>query len=204
MENRDRTSMSWTRYKVAGFISVLGHPLLLGTFISAMVFFQLFPLQKAFLLSGFVLGLVSVPAAAWNYYKTKSGGYTNFDVSVRSQRQSMYLVLSSLLGLACLLAWLSGQPLAFCIGLSLCLAMVLFSFLVNTFLKTSLHAAMSFFMAFGLLQVNLALGSCLLLLAILVGISRLVLGRHSLPEVMSGSCIGAATGLELVYLLPLS
>ena len=144
MENRSRTSMSRTRYKVAGFISVLGHPLLLGTFISALVFFQLFPLEKALLLLGFVLGLVSLPTAAWNYYKTRSGGYTNFDVSVRSQRQSMYLVLSSLLGLACLLAWLSGQPLAFCVSLSLCLAMVLLSFLINTFLKTSLHAACRF------------------------------------------------------------
>lgn len=203
MENEGRAHTGQLRYKVAGVLSFLGHPLLMGTFLSAVVFYQMFPPQKALLLSGFVLLLVSLPAAAWIYYKTQSGGYSNFDVSVRSQRKSMYLVLTGLLGIASLLAWQSEQPLAFCIGLSLCLGMILLSFLINTFLKTSLHAAMSFFMAVGLLQLHLGLGVCLLLLAVLVGISRLVLKRHSLAEVISGSVVGASAGLMLIYLLPI-
>lgn len=202
MENGKKIFVSQLRYKLAWFLSFLGHPLLMGTFLSSLVFYQIFPPEKALLLSGFILLLVSLPASAWIYYKTQSGGYSNFDVSVRSQRKSMYLVLTGLLGTASFLAWQSEQPLAFCIGLSLCLGMVLLSFLLNTFLKTSLHAAMSFFMAVGLLQLHFVLGVGLLLLAVLVGISRLVLKRHSLAEVISGSVVGAAAGLLLIYLLP--
>lgn len=193
--------MGQLRYKVAGVLSFLGHPLLMGSFLSTLVFYRIFPPQKALLLSCFILLLVSLPASAWIFYKTQSGGYSNFDVSVRSQRKSMYLVLTGLLGIASLLAWLSEQPLAFCIGISLCLGMIVLSFFLNTFLKTSLHAAMSFFMAIGLLKLHLILGVGLLLLAVLVGISRLVLRRHSLPEVISGSLVGAGAGFLLVYLM---
>lgn len=201
MENEGSAQTGQLRYRVAGLLSFLGHPLLMGTLLSSLVFYRIFPPEKALLLSGFILLLVSLPASAWIYYKIQSGGYSNFDVSVRSQRKSMYLVLTGLLGIASLLAWLSEQPLAFCIGLSLCLGMVVLSFLINTFLKTSLHAAMSFFMAVGLLKLHLLLGIGLLLLAVLVGISRLVLKRHSLPEVISGSMVGAGAGFMLVYLL---
>jgi hypothetical protein len=201
MKKERNGSINPSGYKAAKFISVLGHPLLIGSLVSAFVFFELYSREKALLLSGFVLGLISLPLTAWNFYKTKSGGYTNFDVSVRSQRSSMYAVLLGLLSLACLLAWFSDQPLAFCVGLSMCLALVLISFLINFFLKTSLHAAISFFLAFGLLELQLTWGLGMLLLAVLVSISRLALKMHSMVEVVSGSFIGTGAGVLLIYWL---
>jgi membrane-associated phospholipid phosphatase len=189
-------------YKAAQLISIVGHPLVSGSVISILVFFQLFGVRKAFFLSGFILFLISIPAAAWNYYKTKSGAYTNFNVSVRSQRTSMYTVLIGLLAMATLLAWLSHQPKSLLVGLSLCFALVLISFGLNYFLKTSLHTAMSFFLAFGLWQLHTSWGIAMLFMAFLVSSSRLILKRHTLPEILSGSFIGSGTGAMLFYFLP--
>jgi membrane-associated phospholipid phosphatase len=194
MEKERNRSINPFEYKAAKFISVLGHPLLIGSLVSAFVFFELYSREKALLLSFFVIGLVSLPLTAWNFYKTKSGGYTNFDVSIRSQRSSMYAVLLGLLSLACLLGWFSNQPRAFSIGLSTCLALVLISFLINFFLKTSLHAAISFYLAFGLLALHISWGMGMLFLAVLVSISRLRLKRHNRQEVISGFFIGSGAG----------
>ncbi len=201
MANVNKSNINLAGYRVARFISVLGHPLLIGSVVSAMAFFELYSREKALLLSGFVLGFVTLPLTAWNFYKTKNGSYSNFDVSIRSQRSSMYAVLLGLLSMACLFAWFSHQPLAFSVGLSMCLALVLFSFSINFILKTSLHAAISFFMALGLLKLHVAWGLGMLVLAFLVSISRLVLKRHSMQEVVSGSLSGAGAGLILIYLM---
>jgi membrane-associated phospholipid phosphatase len=185
-------------FKAAKFISVLGHPLLIGSLVSAFVFFELYSRDKALQLSAFVIGLVSLPLTAWNLYKTKSGGYSNFDVAIRSQRSSMYTILLGLLSFANLLAWFCDQPMAFNIGLSTCLGLVLISFFINFFLKTSLHAAISFYLAFGLLALHTSWGVGMLLLAMLVSISRLVLKRHTIQEVVSGFLIGTGAGLFFI------
>jgi membrane-associated phospholipid phosphatase len=189
-------------YRAAQLISIVGHPLVSGSVISFLVFFQLFEVRRAFFLSGFILFLISIPAAAWNYYKTKSGAYANFNVSVRSQRTSMYIFLIGLMAMAILLARLSQQPKFLLVGLSLCFALVLISFVVNYFLKTSLHTAMSFFLAFGLWQLHTSRGIVMFFMALLVSSSRLILKRHTFPEVISGSCIGSGTGALLFYFLP--
>ena len=188
--------------KVAWFVSALGHPLVSGSAVGVLVFFQLFEFRKAVFLSGFILCLISIPVAAWIYYKTKSKEYTNFDVSVRTQRTSMYLFLLGILALAILLALFSQQTQSLFIGLSLCFAMVAISFKFNYFLKSSLHVAMSFFLAFSLWQVQPFWGVAMFFMALLVSASRLILKRHTLSEIISGSFIGSGTGALLFYILP--
>lgn len=164
-----------------------------------LVFFRLYDFERAFTLSIAMLGLLILPVGAWILFKIANGQYANFDVSVRNQRASLYTLLISLLALAIVLALYYGQPKTLLLGLGCFFLMLVFSFVINSFLlKTSLHTGISFFFAFVLWRLDCSWGLLMFLMAFLVSGSRLVLKRHTLPEVLVGLGIGAASGLLLI------
>jgi hypothetical protein len=111
-------------WKVSLVVSVLGHPLLTATVFILFVAFTRFSGVKAVVSSLIVIGLVILPIIAWNYRNTRKGRYSNFDVSVRSQRHSFYGVSIVLLGLGTLAMWMTDQPPALRCGMAFALLLV--------------------------------------------------------------------------------
>jgi membrane-associated phospholipid phosphatase len=86
-------------------------------------------------------------------------------------------------------------PESITIGVSCFLLMILFMSVLNFKLKASLHAASSFFICMLILKVSPTVGVCALVFSLVVAWSRLVLKRHTLPEIIAGSASGILFGL---------
>jgi membrane-associated phospholipid phosphatase len=185
--------------RLAVVFSRLGHPLITAPAFVACLAWQRLPATIASWVAGSVV-LVVLLISLWNLRQTRRGTYTNFDVSERGQRNSFYPMLLGLLGLATAgLFWQSAGPFRY--GLLAAWLMLLVCYGLNFWLKVSLHAAMSFFLAYAVLQLYPGWGWLALVLAVLVTASRLVLGRHALSELLVGAGLGLTASGGLAWYL---
>ncbi|WP_461130641.1 phosphatase PAP2 family protein [Spirosoma aerophilum] len=190
-------------YRTAKALSLIGHPLLTTTLFALYVTFQQLPIMNAVIISAGLLGGVVLPISWYNYRKVKRGQYTNFDVSDQRQRAQFYPVLIGAISLLAGLLFATHQPRPFCYGTACVLLLVIISYEVNRYIKASLHTSLSFFLTWAIYGINQPLGLLMGVFAILIGLSRLVLGRHTLLEILIGALIGliAGTGLYRVAVL---
>src|SRR5438067_9637168 len=180
----------WThRWRVTTFarlISWIGHPLVFVLASVAVVVGTLlglrtgFPILLALLLSTFV------PTAILLLSGVRSGRWSDADVSVRKERQRFFpwAVPFSLAGV--LVMYLIHAPAYIIRGGAITLALFLASWIINCFLKLSLHALFAFYCAMILFRVGAGWGTIALFLAILVAWSRLFLRRHTPVELIAG------------------
>lgn len=190
--------------RLAAVVSTLGHPLVTSSaFALVVVVGQRLRGAAAGWVIGSLLALVVAPISLWNLRQTRRGAYTNFDVSERAHRHSFYPVLLVLLGVAALgLGWQRALvPAAYRYGLLAVWVLLLVCYGLNFWLKVSLHAALSFFLAYLLTQLYPSWGWLAVPAAALVAASRLVLGRHALPELLAGAALGLAAGWDLGWAL---
>lgn len=181
---------------IARVFSALGHPFFtVAVFIIAVSFRTYAPGTAAAITAG-VVGTVVFPAAAWNWWNARRGYYSDFDVSNRRERHSMYLVLVALMAAAALGLWWTGQPAGVVYGLVFSTVLLIVCGIVNFFLKASLHAALAFYLAAVALGVHPPTGALMLAFAFPVGWSRIALRRHSTAEVIAGSLLGCAFGFS--------
>ena len=153
------------------------------------------------LISGLLIGGVVVPVGVLTYRKVKQGKYSNFDISNRRQRAGFYPFVIGLMALATGILIVTNQPQSFIYGMSVALLLLVVSHGVNFFIKASMHTSLSFFLAWAGSLISFRLGVVLGLWAVLVAASRLILKRHTLPEVIVGGLIGLAAGIGLYNLL---
>ena len=144
---------------------------------------------------------VVIPVSILTYRKVRRGEYSNFDISNRRQRAGFYPYVIGLMASATGLLVATNQPQSFTYGMGVALLLLIVSYGVNFFIKASMHTSLSFFLAWAGSLVNLHLGITIGVLAVLVAISRLILKRHTLPEVIVGALIGLAAGVCLYGLL---
>ncbi|MGY6523044.1 MAG: hypothetical protein ACXIUD_15030 [Mongoliitalea sp.] len=180
--------------KIARFFSVIGHPLLVGPLYVMFMAFTKLSTQEAMLLSGMVIGVVTVPIIVHNYYKVKKGSYTNFDVSQREQRKGFYPFLLLLFVCIQVLIYVSGLPREVSIQTLIFTVLLVVSYGVNFYLKSSLHAAIIFYICFSVLNLISFSWLALLTFAFLTAWSRVYTQRHQVSEVVVGGVLGAVFG----------
>ena len=181
-------------------MSILGHPLLTISLLSGYVGFLRLPQKSAVIICGLLLAIVIIPVVWHNYQKVNNGKYTNFDVSSRSQRSGFYPVLIGLTLLFLALLAVTGQPYVFIHGTMCMLLLLVSSYCINFYIKTSLHTSISIFIAVGFYSLNHSLGLILGIFTILVALSRLVLNRHTISEILVGALMGVISGICLYML----
>ncbi|MBC3788723.1 phosphatase PAP2 family protein [Spirosoma utsteinense] len=184
-------------YRTAKALSVLGHPLLTISLFVLYITFQQLPTRNAIIISALLLGGVVIPISWYNYQKVKQSQYTNFDVSDQRQRAQFYPVLIGAISLMTGILFITHQPRPFCYGTACTLLLVVSSYGVNRYIKASLHTSLSFFLTWAVYSINQPLGLMMGVFAILIGASRLVLGRHTLLEILVGALIGLVSGTAL-------
>jgi hypothetical protein len=177
----------------ARVLSVIGHP---GLLVPAAVAVaasgtdappQLLPAALATAL------LVTVIVGLYSLWQVRAGRWAHIDASHPRERHQLNLFLAASLGGASLLLWALGQPLQVALGPLVAGLLVALTHLLRHWLKVSLHAAFAVF-AVTLVWPHPVLTPALALLAWGVAWSRLVLRRHTLPEVLLGLALGAAPG----------
>ena len=184
----------------ARFISWIGHPLVfVAASVAVVVGTQLglhagLPILIALLLS------TLVPTAILLLSGLRSGRWSDADVSVRKERQRFFpwAVPFSLAGV--LVMYLIHAPAYIIRGGMVTLALFLGSWIVNCFLKLSLHALFAFYCAMILFRIGGGWGTIAFLLACLVAWSRLFLRRHTPVELIVGIALGLMGGLVTGWL----
>ncbi|MCJ8154305.1 phosphatase PAP2 family protein [Chryseobacterium sp. SSA4.19] len=183
-------------YKISKIISDFFNPL-----VSLVIFFfymsvKTYSLHASLLYFLPILLIIILPVITWIVWNVKTGRYTNMDVSNRKQRISLYFFIA-----ACVLVYIGFDyfkkghvDLIMLFILILLLTMQL----SNYYIKSSMHTAFNIFVAALFFALDTTLGIAWLGIAVLVGITRVVVGRHTPKEVFMGA--GIAFMVSFVYL----
>jgi hypothetical protein len=187
------------KLQIAQLISRLGHPIILLLVYLFYFLFSVHPPEKATWTLLIIICLGVLPLILWNLIRTRKGLYSNFDVSVRNQRFSMYSFILLLAATVVFALWYSNQPDDVITGSLLLVQLLILAFLLNFKLKVSLHTAIAVFIGFGLWKLNntyaiITWGSCPF-----IAWSRWYLQRHLPIELFWGFVLGLLCGLQVVY-----
>ncbi len=183
----------------AKIISTLCHPLLTIPLYIAFVMFAFEDIKKASYISSLIIGGVFVPLVLWMFFKSRNGSYTNFDVSDRKQRKSLFVFIIPILIIVTIILYKTQQSGTLLISFLFALILVSVSQVVNLKVKSSLHVSLNIFLSFLIMPMNYTIGLIVLSMTILIGWSRVVLGRHTVKEVLTGGGIGLAISLIMYY-----
>jgi len=177
-----------SRLPLARALSIAGHP------------FLLIPLTVAIVTHNWVWTTVvgactTLPLTIITWRKVRRGTWSDFDVSRRDQRTSLYLVAAPLLAITFgLLFWLGAGP-RLLRGVAAGALMLVAGVAGNRLLKTSLHMMFGAFCAVTIARAYpLSLALSLPFLAALAW-SRHALGRHTWMEIGVGVVVGAGAGV---------
>lgn len=143
-----------------------------------------------------ILLLTILPIIIWLGWNVRKGRYTNFDVSNREQRKGFYFFIAGAFFVyLCYDFFRNGTVDLVMLFLFILLLTMQLS---NYFIKSSMHTSFNIYVAALFFFREPALGIIWLLIAAIVGYTRVVLGRHSVKEVLMGAAI--ATLVSFIYL----
>lgn len=183
-------------HKISKVISDFFNPL-----VSLIIFFiymsiREYSLKNSMLYFLPVLLMIIVPVVIWLVWNVKTGRYTNMDVSNRVQRKTLYIFIA-----VCVIAYLLFNYIrnGYIDFVMLFILVLLFALQIsNLFIKSSMHTAFNVFVAALFFSLNWKMGFAWLGIAILVGITRIILKRHTVKEVFMGA--GIAFLVSFIYL----
>ncbi|PZU87523.1 MAG: ABC transporter permease [Chryseobacterium sp.] len=144
-----------------------------------------------------ILLLLIIPIALWIYRNVKKGNYTNMDVSNRKQRHSLYIFIIIATVVFLIADYVLHKEIDWTV-LMLCILLILMQ-ISNFYIKSSMHTSLNIYVAALFFAINPTIGVLWLLLAVLIGITRVILKRHTVKEVLSGG--GIAIFVSLIYLI---
>ncbi len=184
--------------KVANFISIIGHPLLTIPLFILVVLFGSESFSKATMNSLLIIGCIFIPLIVWMYLKSKNGSYTNFDVSDRIQRKSLFRFAIPLLVVVNVVLFATHQSKNLSISALFALILLVVIQVINLYVKSSLHVSFTIYLAALIFTVNYKIGIVALLFTGLLMWSRVKLERHTIKEVWFGLVTGIVISLLML------
>jgi hypothetical protein len=191
--------------KIAWWVSAIGHPFVM---IVGLLTYQLMRNQSMFHVLpvvATVVALTVVPLAVMILLKVRRGEWSDGDVSLQRQRGPLYAtaIALSVVAIGVLAAARLSTPIV--LGAVTVFAMLAAAYVINRWIKVSLHLTFATFTAIATGATWPALGASLavILLPALIW-SRTTLGRHSSHEVSVGLLLGGLSGTALLMLASMS
>lgn len=183
-------------HKISRVISDFFNPL-----VSLILFFVYMSIREYSLKDSMlyfipILLMIIVPIIIWLIWNVKTGRYTNMDVSNRVQRKTLYIFIA-----VCVITYLIFNYIknGYIDLVMLFILILLFALQIsNLFIKSSMHTAFNIFVAALFFSLDWKIGLVWLGIAILVGITRIILKRHTVKEVFMGA--GIAFMVSFIYL----
>lgn len=185
--------------KLARYISIIGHPLLTIPIFIVIVMFKFNDIQDALFITFLIIGCVFVPLILLMYIKSKNGSYTNFDVSDKNQRKSLFLFVIPLLLIVTIILFKTNQSRNLCLSVLFALILIFISQIVNFFVKSSLHVSLNIYLGSLIYTFDYKISIIVLLFTALLCWSRVKLGRHTFKEIVYGIFIGTCISLIMLY-----
>ena len=144
-----------------------------------------------------ILLITIIPIVIWLVWNVKSGKYSNLDVSNRNQRKSLYFFIAAAIITYLLFDYFKNESIDLVMVFLLILLLVMqFS---NYFIKSSMHTAFNVFVSALFFAKSPILGIIWLGIAVLVGITRIILKRHTVKEVITGAFIAVLVSFIYLY-----
>lgn len=171
---------------------------------SLLIFFGFYAYQKmnfdeAFKNFLLLLFIVVIPIFGWIYFNVKSGRYTNMDVSNRKQRNSLYVFNFLTIAFYIATLYFTKQKFDFILIIIFLFILLAIMQISNFFIKSSMHTSANVFVSALFFTLNPILGFIWLMLTLMVGISRIILKRHTPKEVMMGGFIAFVVSIMYLY-----
>ena len=145
-----------------------------------------------------ILLILILPISAWIYWNVRKGNYTNMDVSNRKQRNSLYIFIAVAMLVYLVINYMIDGQIDYTM-LFLFILLILMQ-VSNYFIKSSMHTAINVFTAALFFAQNQILGLAWLFIAIIVGITRIILKRHTPKEVLMGAAIASVVSFFHLYI----
>lgn len=145
-----------------------------------------------------ILLILILPISAWIYWNVRKGNYTNMDVSNRKQRNSLYIFIAVAMLVYLLINFMIDGQIDYTM-LFLFILLILMQ-VSNYFIKSSMHTAINIFAAALFFAQNQILGLAWLFIAVMVGITRIILKRHTPKEVLMGAAIASMVSFFYLYI----
>lgn len=183
-------------HKISKVISDFFNPL-----VSLVIFFVYMSIReytfKESLIYFFPLLLMIIaPVVIWLVWNVKTGRYTNMDVSNRVQRKTLYVFIAACVVIYLIFNYIKNGYIDL---VMLFILILLFALQIsNFFIKSSMHTAFNIFVAALFFTLDWKMGLIWLGIACLVGLTRIILKRHTIKEVFMGA--GIAFMVSFIYL----
>ena len=183
----------------ARWVSWIGHPLVFISLSVAIIIVLRLASRAGLALFLTLLATLILPMALLLFLGTRSGRWSDTDVSIRAERVQFYPRAIPISAMAVIALWLLHAPALALRGAVVTLFLLVVAALVNFRIKLSLHALFAFYSAIILFVVHPVVGAIAFALAFLVFWSRLYLGRHDLLETLVGASLGLLGGLVTAW-----
>ena len=176
--------------RLARLISIAAHPLVLPPFVAALA-------TRSARWTAIICATTIVPITTVILWKMRRGDWSDFDVSQRAQRSRLYWFALPLFLAVVLFV---PAPAWFTRTMTALLAALTISFVLQRFMKPSLHMLFAAFSAVVLWKVYPYSPLVMVPLLLAVGWSRWRLGHHTVAEIVVGTFLGVAAGaITIVY-----
>jgi len=183
----------------ARWVSWIGHPLVFISLSVAIIIVLRLASRAGLALFLTLLATLILPMALLLFLGTRSGRWSDTDVSIRAERVQFYPRAIPISAMAVIALWLLHAPALALRGAVVTLFLLVVAALVNFLIKLSLHALFAFYSAIILFVVHPVVGAIAFALAFLVFWSRLYLERHDLLETLVGASLGLLGGLVTAW-----
>lgn len=183
----------------ARWVSWIGHPLVFISMSVAIIIVLRLASRAGLALLLTLLATLILPMALLLFRGTRSGRWSDADVSIRAERARFYPRAMPISAMAVIALWLVRAPALALRGAAVTLFLLVVAALVNFRIKLSLHALFAFYSAIILFVVHPVVGAIAFALAFLVFWSRLYLRRHDLLETLVGASLGLLGGLVTAW-----
>ncbi|WP_347219740.1 phosphatase PAP2 family protein [Chryseobacterium sp.] len=183
-------------HKISKVISDFFNPL-----VSLIIFFvymsiREYTFKESLLYFLPLLLMIIAPVIIWLVWNVKTGRYTNMDVSNRVQRKTLYVFIAACVVIYLIFNYIKNGYIDL---VMLFILILLFALQVsNFFIKSSMHTAFNIFVAALFFTLDWKMGLIWLGIASLVGLTRVILKRHTVKEVFMGA--GIAFMVSFIYL----
>jgi membrane-associated phospholipid phosphatase len=133
-------------------------------------------------------------------HRVRRGRWSDHDVSDPGQRHSLYPVAIATVGTSTMLAWGVGVAPGVLRGFAVALCLLVGAAVVTRWTKVSLHTMWGAFCVSALVGSDIGIALVFGAFVACVGWSRVVLGRHTLGQVVIGGTMGCLGGGLVVVL----
>jgi membrane-associated phospholipid phosphatase len=181
-----RGAMPGRGYAVARVISQVLHPVILGV-VSIFIVSLLGVAPRAGIVWALVCSFLQVvPPTLFFTWRLRQGAYTDDDVSVRSQRNELYLFGIGNLAVGLLILWLLQAPTPILAMITAAILISVTAWLINLAWKISVHASSMGSTATLAAIYSTPLGVLFWVCAVALGWARVRTRNHTPAQVVAG------------------